>query len=58
MAMSENQIERIAERQMDELDGQLMDGSITQQAYDAEAREIELWVKEQYAELSKHVMVR
>ena len=58
MAMSESQIERIAEREMDKLDEQLMNGKISQGNYEHEADKIDLWVKEQYAELRKHTSVR
>ena len=58
MAMTESQIERIAEREMDKLDEALMDGILSQKEYDYQVQDIEDWVKEQYAELRKHTSVR
>jgi phage-related minor tail protein len=45
--MTEDQIERKAERHMDQLDQQLLTGSITQEEYDEETREIEKWVQDE-----------
>lgn len=51
--MTEEQIERIAERDMDRLDRQLMASSISQAEYDAEVKAIDAWTKEQYKTMTK-----
>lgn len=38
--MSEEQIERLAERKMDQLDAQLMNGKLSQAEYDAAVKEL------------------
>jgi hypothetical protein len=44
---SEDQIERIAERQMDNLDQQLLKGILTNEEYNQETLEIERWVRDE-----------
>lgn len=46
--MTEEQIERIAEREMNRLDKELLNGSITQEEYNQEVRELDHWIKEEY----------
>lgn len=46
--MTEEQIERIAERKMNRLDKELMNGSITQEEYNQEVRELDQWVNAEY----------
>ena len=46
--MTEEQIEHIAEREMDILDLDLLNGNITQEEYDSQVRDLELWCREQY----------
>lgn len=43
--MSEATIERIAERTMDRLDRELMEGVLTQEQYDEEVKVLEEWVR-------------
>lgn len=45
--MTEDQIERIAERQMDNLDQQLLKGILTNEEYNQEVLEIERWVRDE-----------
>lgn len=45
--MTEDQIERIAERQMDNLDQQLLKGILTNEEYNQETLEIERWVRDE-----------
>lgn len=44
---SADQIERIAERQMDNLDQQLLKGILTNEEYNQETLEIERWVRDE-----------
>lgn len=46
--MTEEQIERRAEREMDRLDKQLLSGALTQAEYDEEVRELDRWAREEY----------
>ncbi len=46
--MTEDQIERIAERTMDRLDRELCRGIIDQQTYDLEVRELDQWCLDEY----------
>jgi hypothetical protein len=46
--MTEEQIERIAEREMNRLDKELMNGTITQEEYNQEVRELDQWTREEY----------
>ena len=46
--MTEDQIERIAERWMDNLDRQLTKGMITQEEYEAEVKQLDEWCKDEY----------
>lgn len=46
--MTEEQIERMAERDMDKLDNLLMRGVYTQEEYDREVKELDAWVQHQY----------
>lgn len=48
IGMTEEQIERIAERKMNRLDKELMNGSITQEEYNQEVRELDQWVNAEY----------
>jgi hypothetical protein len=48
IGMTEEQIERIAEREMNRLDKELLNGSITQEEYNQEVRELDHWIKEEY----------
>lgn len=45
--MSETQIERIAEYEMDRLDQELTSGAITQEEYDEEVRALDEWCREE-----------
>jgi hypothetical protein len=45
--MTEDQLERIYERQMDNLDRQLTKGMLTQNEYDLEVRELDNWILDQ-----------
>ena len=49
--VNEGQIERFAEREMDNLDALLLKGSISQDQYDQEVRDLDRWVTEQIGEL-------
>ena len=51
--MSEHEIERYAEKQMDKIDRRLMDGRITADEYDYLVREIDLYCQFWYAKLSQ-----
>jgi hypothetical protein len=42
--MTEEQIERIAERKMDQLDAKLMNGKLSQAEYDAAVKELSRWL--------------
>jgi len=44
---SEDQIERIAERQMDRLDQQLLKGILTNEEYNQEVLELDRWVRDE-----------
>lgn len=46
--MTEDQIERIAERQMDKLDRLFTKGMITEAEYDAEVKELDKWCADEY----------
>ena len=46
--MTEDQIERIVERQMDKLDLQLTKGMLTNEEYEAEIRELDNWANDAY----------
>lgn len=46
--MTEDQIERIAERYMDQLDSRLTKGLIDQAEYDLEVEELDQWCLDQY----------
>lgn len=50
--MNEEQIEHIAEREMDVLDTELLNGNITQEEYDSQVHELDTWCKEQYKKLA------
>ena len=50
--VNEGQIERFAEREMDNLDALLLKGSISQDQYDQEVRDLDRWVTEQIGELA------
>jgi len=45
--MTEDQIERIAERQMDQLDQQLLKGILTNEEYNQEVLELDRWVRDE-----------
>ena len=47
--MTEDQIERIVERQMTNLDRQLTKGMITQEEYDQEVKELDMWARDEYS---------
>ncbi len=47
--ITEDQIERQAERMMDFYDRQLMRGEFTQAAYDRYVRDLDAWAKAEYA---------
>lgn len=51
--MSEEQIEREAERRMDRLDKHLLQGHLRQAEYDAAVDELDTWCKRQYG--ARHV---
>ncbi len=53
MHMTEDQIEFIAEKQMDALDRRLMSGSITQADYDAEVAALDAWTKNQQRQVHR-----
>jgi hypothetical protein len=44
----EDEIERIAEREMDRLDKALLAGTFTQEDYDEEVEALDQWVREEY----------
>lgn len=46
--MTEDQIERIVERQMDKLDLQYTKGMLTNEEYEAEVRELDNWANDEY----------
>lgn len=46
-------IERIAELEMDRLDKALLNGMLSDDEYDVEVKEIDIWVKESYADLKR-----
>jgi hypothetical protein len=45
--MTEEQIERIAERKMDRLDARLMSGELSQAQYDAEVKALNQWMTDE-----------
>ena len=49
--MTEDRIQRLAEHNMDRLDIELLNGALTQEAYDEEVRLLEQWVRDQYKTL-------
>jgi hypothetical protein len=49
--MTEEQIERTAERRMNMLDRNLLVGNITQAQYDQLVQDLDDWSKEEYAKL-------
>lgn len=51
--MTEDQIERKVEREMDKLDRKLMDGLITQEQYDLEVDALERWSDQQYRHMER-----
>lgn len=51
--MTEDQIEHIAEREMDRLDKQLLNGSLTQDEYLQEVKALDAWVREEYKGMDK-----
>jgi Ni,Fe-hydrogenase III large subunit len=46
--MTEAEIERVVEREMNRLDRELLSGSITQEEYDHEVVQLEKWATEEY----------
>jgi hypothetical protein len=52
--MTEDQIERRVEREMDKLDGRLMNGLLSQDDYNRNAANLNRWAEQQY----KHFFVR
>jgi len=46
--MTEDQIERIVEREMDKLDQQLTKGMLTNEEYEDEVRELDNWARDEY----------
>lgn len=44
----EEYIERIVERQMDKLDLQYTKGMLTNEEYEAEIRELDIWANDEY----------
>lgn len=46
--MTEDQIERIVEREMDKLDRQLTKGIITNEEYEDEVNELDNWARDVY----------
>lgn len=52
--MTEDQIERVYEREMDKLDRQYTKGIISEREYEAEINELDKWVRDQY----KHMRSR
>ena len=49
--MTEDRNQRHAEHNMDRLDIELLNGALTQEAYDEEVRLLEQWVRDQYKTL-------
>lgn len=47
--MSEEKIERIYELSMDALDDGLIDGLLTQEAYDEEVKALNRWIRAEYS---------
>jgi hypothetical protein len=47
--MTEDQIERAVERQMNALDRAFMGGDMDREAYDAEVKALDDWAEDQYA---------
>jgi hypothetical protein len=45
--VTEDQIERIAEREMDRLDREYMSGVLSKYRYDKEVRALDRWVREE-----------
>jgi len=52
--MTEEQIERTAEREMNRLDRELMSNALTQEQYDIEVSLLDKWAQQQYKEMSKY----
>lgn len=48
LPMTEDQIERIVEREMDKLDRQLTKGMITNEEYEDEVNELDNWARDAY----------
>lgn len=46
--MTEDQIERVVERQMDKLDRMLTKGILTNEEYEDEVRELDNWANDAY----------
>jgi hypothetical protein len=44
----EDEIERVAEREMNRLDKELLSGALTQEDYDEEVEALDQWVREEY----------
>ena len=51
--MTEDQIERICEKRMDELDFEYKNGFITEEVYHEEVRRLDRWAQEEYREISR-----
>lgn len=51
--MTEDHIERIVERTMNQLDKLLLTNEMTQDEYDQEVRELDQWAREMYRNLPK-----
>jgi hypothetical protein len=51
--MTEEQIERTAERRMNMLDRHLLVGNINQEQYDQLVQDLDNWSKEEYAKLRR-----
>ena len=47
--MTEDQIERIVEREMDKLDRMLTNGLMTNEEYDQEVKELDMWARDEYS---------
>ena len=52
--LTEEQIERRAERMMNHLDARLMKYAMSQEEYDADVKRLDDWCEEQYAILSAY----
>lgn len=53
MTITEFYIERRVEMAMDRLDGQLIKGIITQEAYNAQVENLDYWASQQYQHLGE-----